>query len=170
MSANAPAVVLTGLPDAIADALTLLADESTPVDDRAALYATLHQVQLRINRVLRKARDPLVVHMETNRLREMGPLSVKATAFDVTWPCNEPGNWDDAGIQDEMVAMAAAAPEFFIHVPAHWEVVPAALGAAVHAGDPVARQIHRRMSEAGWRREAGRRLSLAVREAKEATR
>lgn len=159
------AVRLAGLREPLQDALNALADESTPVDDRAALYGALHQLQLRVNRVLRKARDPLIVHMDTEGLRDMGPLSVKATAIDVTWPCNDAGNWDDATIQDEMATMAAAAPEYFIHVPDHWEVIPAELGKAVHAGDPVAKQIHRRMSEAGWRREEGRRLSLAVKEA-----
>lgn len=166
MTALSPSVVLTGLPEPVQDALALLADESTPVDDRAALYATLHQIQLRINRVLRKARDPLVIHMEREGLRDMGPLSVKATAFDVEWPVNDPDNFGDAALQDELAASARIAPDYIVHVPEHWELNTAALGAGVASGDPVAQKLHRHAKDQGWRREGGRRLSLAVKEAR----
>ncbi len=56
-----------------------LADPATTPNDRAALYAVLYAVQLRINRALRKARDELIMHMERGNLRRLGPLSVRAT-------------------------------------------------------------------------------------------
>lgn len=152
-----PAVRLTGLPEPIQDALTLLADESTPVEDRAALWATLHQAQLRINRVLRKSKDALIVHMEGNGLKEMGPLSVKATAFDVEWPVNDPGNWEDAQLQDELAMFARLAPDYITRVPEHWQLETAALGTGLVNNDPVAVKLHRHAKDAGWRREGGRR-------------
>lgn len=161
-----PAVRLPGLPEALGDALALLADEATPVEDRAALYASLHQLQLRVNRVLRKARDPLIVHMESGGLRDVGPLSVKATAFDVTWPVNDPDNFGDYGLQDELAQFAKLAPDYIAKVPEHYELLTAALGAGIAANDPVAIKLHRHAKDAGWRKEGGRRLSLAVKEAK----
>lgn len=150
---------------ALTDLLTgWLSDPERTPDDRAAAYAVLHQIQLRINRALRTAKDDLIVHIESNGLRELGPLSVKATAIDVAWPCNAEDNWADSGVQEAMELYAKAAPEYFRHVPEHWEVRTSALGQGVAAGDPVAKQLHREMKEHHWRTEEGRRLSLAVRE------
>lgn len=143
-----------------------LANPAATIDDRAAAYAVLHQVQLRINRALRAAKDELIVHMESNGLRDMGPLSVKATALDVRWPANDEGNWADSTVQEAMETYAKIAPDYFRHVPDHWEVRTAELGAGVASGDPVAIQLHREMKAQGWRTEEGRRLSLAVKEAK----
>lgn len=155
-----------GTPQIISDAMAAVNDASLSVEDRAGVYAVLHQIQLRINRALRAAKDELIVHMETNHLRDMGPLSVKATAIDVTWPCNDEDNWGDSGVQEAMAVYAKVAPDYFRHVPDHWEVRTAELGAGVHNGDPVAKQLHAEMKEHGWRKEAGRRLSIAVREPK----
>jgi hypothetical protein len=159
-------VMRQGMPPIISEAMEAVADSALAVEDRAAVYAVLHQIQLRINRALRAAKDDLIVHMESNGLREMGPLSVKATAIDVAWPCNDEGNWADAQVQEAMELYAKVAPEYFRHVPEHWEVRTAALGAGVAEGDPVAKRLHAEMKEHKWRTEAGRRLSLAVREAK----
>ena len=150
----------------VAELMDELANPEATVDDRAAAYSVLHQVQLRINRALRAAKDDLIVYMESNGLRDMGPLSVKATAIDVKWPANDEGNWGDSSVQEAMEQYAKVAPEYFRHVPDHWEIDSAALGAGVAEGDPVAQQLHRECKEKGWRTEVGRRLSLAVREAR----
>lgn len=153
-----------GMPQIISDAMAGVADRDIPIEDRAALYAVLHQVQLRINRALKLAKDDLIVHLESNGLRDFGPLSIKATAIDVAWPANSPENHADATIQEAMETYAAIAPDYFTHVPDHWELRTAALGAGVAAGDPVAMRLHREAKEHGWRTEEGRRLSLAVKE------
>ena len=148
----------------IADAMEAVQDRALAIEDRAALYGVLHQIQLRVNRALKAAKDDLIVYLESSGLRELGPLSVKATAIDVAWPANDPGNWIDSGVQEAMELYAKVAPEYFRHVPEHWELRTAELGAGVAAGDPVAVRLHRECRAKGWRTEAGRRLSLAVRE------
>lgn len=147
-------------------AIAVMDNRMVTIEDRGAAYALLHQIQLRINRALRKAKDDLIVHLESNHLKAMGPLSIKATAIDVAWPVNAEGNWGDAGVQEELQAYSKIAPDFIRHVPDHYEIRTAELGVAVHAGDPVARQLHQMAKERGWRTEEGRRLSLAVTEAK----
>jgi hypothetical protein len=147
-------------------ALDVVGNSLATPEDRGAAYALLHQVQLRINRVLRKAKDELILHMEREGLRSMGPLSVKATAIDPRYPVNDEGNWADAGVQEELQLLAKIAPDFIHRVPEHYEIRTAELGAAVHAGDPVAIQLYTMCKERRWRVEDGRRLSLAVTEAK----
>lgn len=147
-------------------ALGVLTDPVASPDDKAAAYAALHQVQLRINRALKATKDELIAHMESNGFRDMGPLSVKSTAIDVKWPANDEDNWGDFTVQEAMEVYAKIAPDYFRHVPEHWEVRTAELGAGVAAGDPAAKRLHRELKEHGWRTEEGRRLSLAVREVK----
>lgn len=147
-------------------ALDVVSNSLAVPEDRGAAYALLHQVQLRINRVLRKAKDDLILHMEREGLRSMGPLSVKATAIDPRYPVNDEGNWADAGTQEELEQLAKIAPDFIRRVPEHFEIRTAELGAAVHAGDPVAIQLYQHCNERRWRVEDGRRLSLAVSEAR----
>ena len=151
----------------IDSALEALSDSRLTTEDKAGAYALLHQVQLRINRALRKVKDDIIVYMRENDLRALGPLSVKATAIDVAWPCNEPANWEDATVQDTFRdVLLPIAPEYIRKIPAHYELDTAALGAAVHLGDPLALQVHREVKARGWRTEAGKRLSLEVKEAK----
>lgn len=145
-------------------ALGILSDPTASPDEKGAAYSVLHQIQLRINRSLRAVKDELIVHMESHGLRDMGPLSIKATAIDVRWPVNDPDNWTDITTQEMLAVFAKAAPEYIRHVPEHREVDTAALGAGVAAGDPVAKRLHADLKEHGWRTEVGRRLSLAVRE------
>lgn len=159
---------LTTATQALTDALAAVQDPSVPIEDRAALYEPLYRLQLKVNRALRAAKDDLIVHMEREGLRAMGALSVKSTAIDVRWPCNDPENFGDYGLQDAMAALAKTAPDYVRHVPDHFEIDTAALGAGVAAGDPVARELHAECKRRGWRTEEGRRLSLAVREAKKA--
>lgn len=154
-------------PGSLDTALEALDDTALTVDDRAAAYGVLHQVQLRINRALRKVRDELILHMERNDLKALGPLTVKSTAIDVRWPCNDEANWTDATVQDTLRDLIRpVTPEFVRHVPEHYEIRTAELGEAVHLGDPAALQLHRELKDRGWRTEVGRRLSLAVKEVK----
>ena len=153
------------LPAPVQEAIAVLENPETRPEDRAAIYAVLHQIQLRVNRSLRKVKDDLIVYLETNHLREMGPLSIKATAIDVKWPVNDPENWTDITTQEMLDMFAKVAPDYIRHVPEHREVDTAALGAGVAAGDPVAKRLHAELKEHGWRTEEGRRLSLAVKEA-----
>jgi len=64
-------------------ALDVLTDASLTIEDRAAAYGVIHQVQLRLNRSLKKVRDELVTYLIQNKLKALGPLSLKSTAFDV---------------------------------------------------------------------------------------
>ena len=145
-------------------AMEILSDRGMTMDDRGIAYAVLHQVQLRINRELRANRDELITHIVANDLRSLGPLTIRTSAIDPAWPCNDEGNWDDAGVQDQLGLFAKIAPEYFRHVPPHIEVIPAVLGADYAAGDPVARRLFTELKGLGYRTEEGRRLSLSVRE------
>ena len=148
-------------------ALEALTDTRLTIEDRAGAYAVIHQVQLRLNRALRKVRDDLIVHMKANDLKALGPLTIKSTPIDVQWPCNDEANWEDATVQDTFRdLLMPIAPEFIRKVPAHYEVRTKELGAAVHLGDPLALQLHRELKKRNWRTEAGRRLSIEVKEAK----
>ena len=138
------------------------------VEDRAAAYALLHRIQLLVNRALRPVKDELIVHMETSGIRKLGPLSVSSSSIDPEYVCNAPGNWEDSGTQEALEALRAD-PDFNEYVrviPAHLEIDAARLGADTHAGIPQARQLFEQLKAHGWRKEAGRRLSLKVDEAK----
>jgi hypothetical protein len=151
----------------IDSALEALSDSRLTTEDKAGAYALLHQVQLRINRALRKVKDDLIIYMESNGLKQLGPLSVKRTAIDVEWPVNAEGNWGDHTTQDAIrTLILPIAPELVRHVPEHYELRTAELGAAVHLGDPVALEVWRQAKAHGWRKEAGKRLSIEVKEAK----
>ena len=150
-------------------ALDALTDTRLTIEDRGGAYAVLHQAQLRINRKMRAVKDELIAYIVGNDLRSLGPLSVKATPFDVEWPCNSEANWTDATIQDTFHdVLLPIAPAFVKHVPEHYEIRTKELGAAVYVGDPLALQVHREIKARGWRTEGGKRLSLEVKEVKEA--
>lgn len=148
-------------------ALEALTDTRLTIEDRGGAYAVLYAVQIRINRALRKVKDELIVYMKSNDLKALGPLTIKSTPFDVEWPCNAEDNWTDATTQDTFRdVLLPIAPEYIRQVPAHYEIRTKELGAAVHLGDPLALQIHRELKARGWRTEAGKRLSIEVKEAK----
>lgn len=158
---------------AVNDALAQVGDPTVPVEDRAAMYALLYSVKRRIDRALgtyiRKgptAKSELAAHLATVDGEELGPLYLGWESFDVEWPCNNGLNWQDDNVQEAMALYARVAPEFFRHVPEHWEIVPAALGEAVHLGDPVALQLYKDAKDKGWRTEGGKRAVLKVREVK----
>ena len=76
----------TEVTDRVGDVLDILSDDSSPIEDRAAAYAIAQQVRLRLDRALKASRDDLIVHMERSGLKSMGPLSVKSTAVDPSYP------------------------------------------------------------------------------------
>jgi hypothetical protein len=151
----------------IDSALEALTDTRLTIEDRAGAYAVIHQVQLRLNRALRKVKDDLIAYMVTNDLKALGPLSVKKSSIDVEWPVNDEANWGDHMTQDAIRDLILPiAPELVRVVPMHYELRTAELGAAVQLGDPVALEVWRQAKAHGWRKEAGKRLSIEVKEAK----
>lgn len=159
--------VTTGV-QAVDATLRTLTDPALPIEDRAAAYSVLHRIQLLVNRALRPVKDELIVHMETSGIRRLGPLSVSSSSIDPEYVCNAEGNWQDAQTQEALEALRAD-PDFSEYVrvvPAHLEIATAKLGADVHAGIAQARQLYEQLKAHGWRRDAGRRLSLKVDEAR----
>lgn len=160
-------ITTLALPKVINDAMAGLTDSDESLDNRVAFYGLLHQVQLRINRVLRQAKkDGLVEEVVRDYPDGIGPVTVTWEAFDVEWPCNDEGNWQDSGVQEHMSIIALMSPEYIRHIPDHFEINTAALGEGVHNGDPVAKHLHTECKEKGWRIEGGRRAALKVREVK----
>ena len=159
-------------PKVINEALAKVQDSSVPIEDRAAMYGLLYEIKRRIDRALgtytRKgptAKAELQAHLAGLEGEQLGPLYLAWESFDVTWPANDPENWTDYGVQEELALIKQIAPGFVRAIPAHLELDTAALGEAVHAGDPVALQIHKQCKERGWRKEGGKRAVLKVREA-----
>jgi len=161
------------VPKLIEDAMTALQDPDTPVEDRASVYALLYEIQRRIHRALgtyargkgSTPKSELAEHLVRNG-EELGPLYIAWESFDVAWPVNDPDNWGDAGVQEQLETFRLMAPDYIRRVPDHLEIDTAALGEGVVNLDPVARELHKACKERGWRTEGGRRAALKVREVK----
>lgn len=158
-------------PKVINDAMAAIRDPDVPMEDKAAMYALLVTVVRRINKALgtyeRKGSTPkseLAAHVASLEGEQLGPLYLGWESFDVTWPANDPENWNDYGVQEELALIKQIAPEFVRAIPAHLELNTAALGEAVHMGDPAALQLWRQCKERGWRKEGGKKAVLKVRE------
>ena len=152
----------------VAELMDELANTDAELGDRAAAYAVLQQVRLRIDRALKASRDDLIVGMERGGMKELGPLSIKSAAVDPSYPCNAPENHEDAGVQDTMAELrrSAATRPYVRVIPAHLEIDVTALAADVQMGVQAAIDLYRELNRKGWRTEQARRLSLAVREPK----
>ena len=150
----------------VAELADELANPEARLEDRAAAYAVLQQVRLRIDRALKASRDDLIVGMERSGMKSLGPLSIKSAAVDPRYVCNEPENHEDSGIQDAMAAMRAdpRTRPYIRVVPAHLEIDPLLLAADVQLGVQAAIDLYRQLNQKRWRVEQARRLSLAVRE------
>ena len=159
---------MTQLPAVISDAMTSVGDTSLPLEDRAALYALLQQIRLRIDRALKASRDDLIVGMERDGLKELGPLSIKSAAVDPKYVVNEADNWEDATIQDALAELRrdSTTRPYVRAVPSHLEIDALALAADVQLGVQAAIDLYRELNKRRWRVEQARRLSLAVREVK----
>lgn len=158
----------TEIADRIGDVLDILSDDSASLDDWAAAYAVAQQVRLRLDRALKSRRDDLIVGMERAGRKALGPLSIKSAAVDPRYPANDRDNWDDAGVQDGLLALAAdpATRPYVREVPYHREIAVDVLAADVQLGVQAAIDLYRELNKRGWRTEEARRLSLAVREVK----
>ena len=165
-------IVERGTTKVVNEAMAKVNDPKVPVEDRVAMYGFLHEFARRIHKALgtyqRKgpsAKSELTEYLVRNG-EELGPLYIAWEAFDVAWPVNDEDNWADAGVQEQLSVFSLIAPDYIRHVPDHFEINTAALGEAVHMGDPVARQLHTEAKDRGWRTEGGRRAALKVREIK----
>jgi len=172
MSADITVLRTDGTPQVIADAMEAVQDTSLPLEDRAALYGFLYELQRRVNRALGirqkgpTAQYELTEHMTREHLDELGPLYIRWEAFDVAWPVNAEDAWTDPDIQDELGVLAPASSGYIKKVPQHFAVDTTALGKGVAVGDPIATQLHRICKDRRWRIEGGRRAALKVREVK----
>lgn len=149
---------------AIDAALDAVASHEHPIEDRAALYAALYALRRRISAALAPVRIELAHHFANTSTRRLGPISAASESFGVAWPCNDPGNWADAGVQDALADLARrsdTAP-YVRQVPAHFEIDTAALGAGYAAGDPAAMRLHRSLSDRGWRTAEGTKPGIRV--------
>lgn len=161
-------------PPAIAEAMALVQSDDMPIEDRAALYGFLYELQRRINRSLgirqkgRTAQHELTEYLDRTGMQDLGPLYLGWQAFDVAYPANHRENWTDETIQSAMRAMRddPTTRDFIREVPHHLEVDPVALGQAVHDGSSRAIEIFRELKDRKWRTEGGKRAVLKVREPK----
>lgn len=146
----------------------VLTDPTAPLEDRAAAYAALQPVKLRIDRALKASRDDVIVGMERGGYRSLGPLTIKSTAVDPSYPCNAPENHEDTNVQDAMTALLGnpATRPYVRRIPAHLEIAVDVLAHDVQMGVQAAIDLYRALNRRGWRKEEARRLSLAVREPK----
>jgi len=163
---------MTEVADRIGDLLDVLNDPSASRDDKAAAWAVGQQIQKRIRSALgiggrgMTVQQQLIEDMTREGLKELGPLSIKSTAVDPKYECNEEGNWGDDGIQSAMADMKAD-PElgrYVRSIPAHLEIDVLALTEDIRLGADAAIALYRELNRRGWRTEQARRLSLAVRE------
>ena len=156
----------TEVADRIGDVLDILADDSASLEDWAAAYAVAQQLRLRLDRSLKSRRDDLIVGMERGGMKSLGPLSIRSSAVDPQYPCNGPENWDDADIQDtlEELSFDPNTRPYVRIIPAHREIAVDVLAQDVQLGVQAAQLLYRELNRKGWRTEAARRLSLAVRE------
>ena len=152
---------------ALASALAAAISPTAPIEDKAAAYAALYTLQLRLNRVLRNAprpgepslREVLTGYLEAQgEHARLGPLYLKAEDKDVAWPCNEAGNWTDAGVQEAMRDLKADSltSPYIRHVPEHLEVDTVSLGSDVHAGIAAARALWLECRKRKWRTAEGK--------------
>jgi hypothetical protein len=165
------AIRTTEIADRIGDVLDILADTSEKVDNRAVAYAIAQQIRLRLDRALKASRDDIIVAMERDGLKQLGPVTIKSSAVDPTYPCNDRENWEDSTVQDSMaeIAMRDETRRYIRRIPPHLEIDVPVLAEDVVAGIPAARALYGLLNEKGWRREVARRLSLDVRPPRKGT-
>lgn len=148
-------------------AMGVLADRAQTLENRAAAFAVLHQVQLRVNRALKASRDDIVKGMQSGGLRDLGPLSIKSTAVDPRYECNEEGAWEDDLVQDalrELLGDRELRP-YVKAIPKHLEVNVERLIEDLRLGVQAAIVLFAELTDRHFRVERERRYSLTVREA-----
>jgi len=159
------AIRTTEIADRIGDVLDILADPSEKVDNRAVAYAIAQQIRLKLDRALKASRDDIIVAMERDGVQQLGPVTIKSSAVDPSYPCNDRENWEDSTVQDSMyeLSLRSETARYIRRVPSHLEIDVPVLAEDVVAGLTPARALYRMLNERGWRKEEARRLALAVR-------
>jgi hypothetical protein len=154
-------------PQTLDAALKVLGSSEAALDDRAAAYAVLQQIRLRVDRALKDARDPIIEGMLADGITELGPLSVKFTAVDPSYPVNHRENWEDATVQDTLAELRSDPflGQYVRSVPYHLEIDVERFAPDVHDKMPAALELWAEMNRRGWRKSKPSRKSLAVREA-----
>lgn len=164
---NVDNALLVATPDTIDQAVEVVSDPSVPIAQRGLVYAGLRQLRLRIDRVLRPVTQEIEMAMVAANAREWGPLRLTWRSVDVRWPVNDPGNHEDLTVQ-ELLEEWRADPgyrPFVKEIPHHLEIDTAALGEAVHMGDPGAVALWEELNRRRLRTDEGKAASLSVREA-----
>lgn len=158
-----------GTPQVITDALDALSDPSLPIEDRAGIYAVMRSIRLKIDRALKPVGREIQEAMAAADAKAWGPIKLTWKAIDPRYPANDPGNWGDDGVQSDLSEWAGnpryQSPDgtpWVKRIPAHCEIDTVALGAAIAAGDPAARELYGLIKDKGYRTEAGRAATLTV--------
>lgn len=156
-------------------ALAIIGDASVTIDQQAQAYAGLRQLRRELDRILKSPRvrdleHRLAIAMDEAGVREYGAVRMTLKSIDPRWPVNEPGNWTDAMVQDDLAALAEDYEAFIRHVPAHYEIVPKALADAMRMGDPAALRLWTLCKERRYRTAEGKEPVLTVTEPPSETR
>lgn len=124
----------------LSDVFALVEDEARPWTDRAAVWQALHQLQLVVNRVLKRTKPAIVFAMDRGGVERAGRLRLKWKPKEVEWRCNDPTAWTDEQVQHALEGlMADPMGRLFVTViPAHLEVNTKYLGAAMMSPSTVA--------------------------------
>lgn len=153
----------------LTEALELVQDTDQPLPVRAGSWAVLRAWRRDVDRVLRPIGREIQEAMAAAEAQRWGPIRLTWKAIDPKYVCNDPDNWVDDGVQEQLAAWAAesryTAPDgtpWVKSIPAHHEVDTAALGAAIAAGDPAARELYGLIRQKGYRTESGRAATLTV--------
>lgn len=155
----------------VKQALAHVQDTSLPIEKRAKSYAALRVLKLQIDRAIREPGRELQALLAELAAQhgdhvQYGPLRLKWSAVNVSWPVNDRGNWQDAGVQQLLRSWRSALGEegesIIVDVPEHLEVDTKALGAAVHERRPAARAFWDELNEQRLRVEEARRASVEV--------
>lgn len=159
------------MPQVIADALSAVADPSLPLEDRAGIYAVLRSIRLKIDRAIRPVGPEIQQAMAEAGAESWGPIKLSWKPVDARYVCNDPDNWGDDSVQDVLGVWNAdtryRTPEgepWVREIPRHFEVDTKALGAALAANDPAARELYGLIREYRFRTEEGRAATLTVAE------
>lgn len=154
---------------AVPDALEIVTDTSRPIEERAPAYAILRRIRLEIDRAIKPVGREIQEAMASVQATEWGPIRLSWKAIDPKYPANDPGNWGDDGVQSVLSEWAAnpryQSPDgtaWVQRIPAHCEINTAALGAAIAAGDPAARELYGLIKDHGFRTEQGRAATITV--------
>lgn len=152
-------------------ALTAVTNNHLPIEQQATAYVAIRQLRRELDRILRSPRvrdleHRLAIHMDEEGLRELGGVKMTLKSIDPRWPVNDPGNWVDSGVQDDLAALIEEQQyePFIRHVPDHYEVIPKVLADAMRSGDPAALRFWSMCMDRKYRTREGKEPVLTVTE------